>query len=62
MSYSAKDLLGQCQITINPKTEKETESRWNAIKEMRKTVKTTKLADHDICLVNTAGKDHTCSK
>lgn len=58
MSYSAKELLEQRQIKINPKRIDEVESRWKTIVEMRKNIQTTKLADADICLVNTAGKDH----
>lgn len=58
MSYSAKELLEQRQIKVNPKRIDEVESRWKAIVEMRKNIQTTKLADTDICLVNTAGKDH----
>lgn len=58
MSYSVKELLEQRQIKVNPKRIDEVESRWKAIVEMRQNILTTKLADADICLVNTAGKDH----
>lgn len=58
MSYSAKELLEQRQVKVNPKRIDEVESRWKAIVEMRKNIQTTKLSDADICLVNTAGKDH----
>lgn len=58
MEFSAKELLSQKKIAMNPRTAEETESRWAAIKQMRKVVQSQKLADADISLVNTAGGDH----
>lgn len=58
MEFSAKDLLSQKGIAINPRTEQETESRWAALKQMRQEVHSNQLAEADISLVNTAGGDH----
>lgn len=58
VEFSAKELLSQKNIAMNPRTADETESRWTAIKQMRKEVQSQKLADADISLTNTAGGDH----
>lgn len=58
MTYSIKDLLAQKQVTVSENTLKELEERWAAIQALRAQIDSPHLADADICLVNTAGKNH----